>query len=118
MVEKAFDKTRLKQIDQATKAMANAHYEHCLYKCDLKASDSAGACKQLCFKNVMVPYHMIKHQAQDSEENLYRQCLADRMPNISQNDYAQCTNNIYAQRVELLMSHYANTAEKILGTIH
>ena len=61
---------------------------------------------------------MIKHQAHDSEENLYRQCLADKLPNIQQADYVTCTNNIYSQRVELLMTHYANSAEKILADIH
>ena len=66
----------------------------------------------------MVPFHMIKHQAHDSEENLYRQCLADKLPNIQQADYVSCTNNIYSQRVELLMTHYANSAEKILADIH
>ncbi len=76
--------------------MANQQYDLCLYKCDEKASDTAASCKQTCFKNIMVPFHMIKHQAHDSEENLYRQCLADRLPNISQTDYVQCTNNIYA----------------------
>ena len=86
-MEKAFDKTRLQQIDDGTKAMATAHYELCLYQCDEKLSNSGPACKQACFKDVMVPFHMIKHQAHDSEENLYRQCLADKMPNITQADY-------------------------------
>ena len=98
--------------------MANAHYELCLYQCDEKLSNSGPACKQACFKDVMVPFHMIKHQAHDSEENLYRQCLADKMPNITQADYVSCTNNIYSQRVELLMSHFANSSEKVLANIH
>mmetsp|Transcript_21614 Transcript_21614/g.26553 ORF Transcript_21614/g.26553 Transcript_21614/m.26553 type:complete len:99 (+) Transcript_21614:79-375(+) len=98
--------------------MAQQHYDLCLYRCDEKVSDTAGHCKQACFKNILVPYHMIKHQAQDSEENLYRQCLAGRLPNITQKDYVACTNNIYSQRVELMMAHYANSAEKILSTIH
>ena len=98
--------------------MVEAHYNHCLYKCDLRVSDAAPACKQSCFQRIMVPYHMIKHQATDSEENLYKQCLAKRMPNISQKDYSECTNNIYAQRVELLMNHFADASEKILGSIH
>ena len=40
------------------------------------------------------------------------------MPNISQTDFVACTNNIYAQRVEMLMNHYADSAEKILADIH
>ena len=118
-MEKAFDRSRLKQIDTATKAMVEKHYDHCLYVCNEKPSgDDGAACKQACFKNVMVPFHMIKHQAHDSEENLYRQCLADRMPQLTQKDYVACTNNIYAQRVELLMTHFANSSEKILANIH
>ena len=81
-MEKAFDKTKLKQIDGATKSVANQHYNLCLYQCDEKVNDFSAACKQACFKNILVPYHMVKHQAQDSEENLYKQCLADRLPNI------------------------------------
>ena len=98
--------------------MVNAQYDLCLYKCDEKLSDNARDCKQGCFRSIMVPYHMVKHQAQDSEENLYRQCLADKMPNIQQSDYIQCTNNVYAQRVEMLMSHFANSSQGILNTIH
>ena len=98
--------------------MVTAHYNHCLYKCDEKVNDYAAACKQSCFNRVMVPYHMIKHQATDSEENLYKKCLADRMPQITAKDYSECTNNIYATRVELLMNHFADASEKILADIH
>ena len=40
------------------------------------------------------------------------------MPNIQQNDFVLCTNNIYSQRVEMLMTHFANSAEGILKVIH
>ena len=86
-MEKAFDQSKLKQIDNATKSVANQHYNLCLYRCDEKVNEFATHCKQACYRNILVPYHMVKHQAQDSEENLYRQCLADRMPNIKQTDY-------------------------------
>ena len=119
-MEKAFDRKQFKQIDDSTKKMANAWYDHCLYKCDEKLSENgySAACKQNCFDNILVPYHMIKHQAHDSEENLYRQCLAEKMPNITQSDYVTCTNNIYSQRVEMLMNHFANSSEGILRSIH
>ena len=81
-MEKAFDKRRLKQIDDATKAMANAHYDLCLYQANEKSDTQARGVKQKCFDSIIAPYHLIKHQAHDSEENLYRQCLADKMPNI------------------------------------
>ena len=118
-MEKAFDKRKLQQIDEATKAMANAHYELCLFQVNEKAfgPDSAAA-KQRCFDSIIAPYHLIKHQAHDSEENLYRQCLAAKMPNIKQEDYIQCTNNIYSQRVQLLMEHFASSSQKILERIH
>ena len=71
-MEKAFDRTKLRQIDDATKAMANAHYELCLYQADEKVNTNAGAVKQRCFDTILAPYHLIKHQAHDSEEHLYR----------------------------------------------
>ena len=117
-MDKAFDKKRLRQIDDATKAMANAEYELCIYQANLKDDPTHGQIKQRCFDTIMVPYHMIKHQAHDSEENLYKQCLADKMPNITQKDYVSCTNNVYAQRVELLMSHFASSSQGILNVIH
>ena len=60
-MDKAFDKKRLRQIDDATKAMATAQYDLCLYQADEKANDLAGQVKQRCFDTIMVPYHMIKH---------------------------------------------------------
>ena len=117
-MEKAFDRNQLKHIGNATKGMAQQAYDLCLYRCDEKVNETAAFCKQQCFKTIMVPFHMVKHQAHEAEENLYKQCLADRFPNISQKDYAECTKDIYAQRVELFMTHYANTAEKILSSIH
>jgi hypothetical protein len=66
----------------------------------------------------MVPYKMMAHQAADSEENLYRACLADKYPNIQQSDYTECTKNIYAQRCEMLMGHFVNEAENVLAKIH
>ena len=117
-MEKAFDKTRLKQFDEATKAMANAHYDICLYQADMKVRNASGGLKQRCFDTILAPFHLIKHQAHDAEENLYRQCLADRMPNLRQEDYVACTNNVYSQRVEMLMNHFANSSQGILERIH
>ena len=44
-MEKAFDRTRLKQFDVATKAMVNAHYELCLYQADAEVSTASGGLK-------------------------------------------------------------------------
>ena len=40
------------------------------------------------------------------------------MPNLKQEDYITCTNNIYTQRVELLMNHFVNSSQAILERIH
>ena len=66
----------------------------------------------------MVPYHIVKHQAHSSEENLYKKCLADKFPNIKQEDYINCTKDVYSQRVEMMMNYYAHSAEKLLADIH
>lgn len=58
------------------------------------------------------------HQSQEAEENLYRQCLADKFPNIKQDDYVICTNHVYAQKVEMLSTHLADTAQNILMSIN
>ena len=60
-MEKAFDKGQLKQIDLATKKMAQARYDLCLYKCDMENDNNNAACKQSCFNKILVPFHMIKH---------------------------------------------------------
>lgn len=54
----------------------------------------------------------------DSEENLYRQCLADRFPNLKNEDYVECTNQIYNQRVEIMSTHLADTCQNVLMSIH
>jgi len=76
------------------------------------------ACKERCYSSIMVKYKMVAHQSRDAEENLFRQCLAEKYPNVQQGDYSACTMNVYSQRVEMLMNHYANTAENLLDEIH
>ena len=71
-MEKAFDRRQFKQIEDASKKMAQQYYDLCLYRCDETVNDDAPHCKNACFKNIMVPFHMIKHQAHDAEDNLYR----------------------------------------------
>jgi hypothetical protein len=76
------------------------------------------ACKTKCYKGIMVPYKMITHAAVDAEESLYRRCLANKYPNIEAGDYTACSKDIYAQRCEMLMTHFADTAEGLLSKIH
>ena len=66
----------------------------------------------------MVPYKIVLHQAHSGEENLYKKCLAAKFPDIQQSDYISCTKDVYAQRVEMMMNYYVNTAEKMLSEIH
>ena len=98
--------------------MVEAHYNQCLSACNEKNDVNMGQCKQSCYSQILVPYKIVAHQAADAEENLYRKCLAAKFPNIQQADYISCTKNIYEQRVEILMTHFANTSEKLLSTIH
>lgn len=117
-MEKAFDKSRLKHIEQNAKYMTDAHYNHCIYKCNETANSSDRPCKQACFDNIMVPYKIVLHQAHSGEENQYKKCLADKFPNIAPADYISCTKAVYAQRVEMMMSHFATSSETILHDIH
>ena len=120
MSEKAFDKKQLLPLEENVKNIVGAHYDLCLNKCAQKKEQASymQTCKQRCYSNIMVSYKMVAHQSRDAEENLFRQCLADKYPNVGQADYSACTNNVYSQRVEMLMHHYANTAENILDEIH
>merc|ERR1740117_1838220 len=96
---KAFDKKQLSPLEESVRGIVGAHYD-------------------LCYSNIMVKYKMVAHQSRDAEENLFRQCLAEKYPNVQQTDYSLCTMNVYSQRVEMLMNHYANTAENLLDEIH
>lgn len=98
--------------------MVEAHYQLCLRRCNEKQGTELGPCKNNCFQKIQVPYKILAHQAVDAEEVLYKKCLASKFPNVTNEDYTKCTNNIYAQRVEMLMSHFANSSEKIFETIH
>ena len=117
-MEKAFDRTIFNSLDASAKRMTESYYTYCHHACNEKINPNMAGCKQTCFETIQVPYKMMLHQAQDSEENLYRQCLASKLPNIKHEDYTTCTKDIYAQRVEILSHHFANTAEQFLGKIH
>jgi hypothetical protein len=56
--------------------------------------------------------------SKDEEENLYRKCLADKFPNISQTDYIECTNKIHNDRIEILTNFLGDVAEKTLDELH
>lgn len=118
-MESVFDRKAFNSITAAANRMVDADYSRCLHKCvEDPLMNNLGGCKQTCFKTIMVPHKIIMHQSQDAEENLYRQCLAEKFPNVSQEDFISCTKNIYAQRYELVSTHFANTAEAVLKHIH
>ena len=116
-MEKAFDTRRLNQFENNLRTMVDTEYDVCLHQCNTRKSDY-GTCKQNCFRNVMVPYHILKHAAQEDEETDYKLCLADKLPNIKREDYVACTNNIYSTRATLLMTHLHKSAQNILERIH
>ena len=97
--EKAFDKKQLIPLEENVRNIVGAHYDLCLTNCS-QSKEKMGfmqACKERCYSNIMVKYKMVAHQSRDAEENLFRQCLAEKYPNVQQGDYAACTNNVYSQ---------------------
>lgn len=66
----------------------------------------------------MVPYLLQRHQGQSDEENLYKACLAQKLPNIKPDDYMKCSHNIYGARAEVLMRNFLKTAEDLLDDLH
>ena len=57
---------------------------------------------------------MVKHEARSPEEQLYKKCLASKFPNLSQADFIECSNNIYADRVELMMNAFTQQAKSAI----
>jgi hypothetical protein len=91
---KAFDRKQLNPLEQSVNRIVKTAYTHCIYVCNEK-NINLWDCKQQCFSDIMVPYHMMKHQARDAEENLYKQCLAEKIPNLKQEHYVECTKDVY-----------------------
>lgn len=60
----------------------------------------------------------MNHMAREDEENLYRQCLADKLPNITQRDYVTCTSSLYHERINVLQSYIADVSEGLLRELH
>lgn len=71
-MESVFDRKVFKNLDRSTKRMVDAHYNQCLSACNEKQGTQLFPCKQGCYKNIIVPYKIVVHQAADAEENLYR----------------------------------------------
>lgn len=109
MIDKSFDLKQLNHLEQSVKRVVKTSYDHCIYTCNENFATS-GECKQQCFQTIQVPFHIVKHQARDGENHLYKNCLAEKSPNIKQEHYTECTKQIYDQRVEMLMSHFGKVS--------
>ena len=89
--KKPFDAKSLSHLDKNLRKLVDEQYELCNFKCGEKNTGSLSTCKSNCFKNVIVPYRFNTHASRDQEENLYRKCLADKFPNVTPDDYVDCT---------------------------
>lgn len=112
-----FNIKQLSWIDASLRTLVDAQYDFCLYKCTEKTTLGMEPCKSSCVTNVIVPYRFANHAGRDQEENQYRKCLAQRFPNISADDYQECTKAIYKDRVKVLSDHFVNVYEDVLTTI-
>ena len=112
--EKTFDKQKLRHLEKNLKTVSQLNYDLCQYKCNEMKSTNEAGCKQACFDEILVPFNMIKHEARSPEEILYKKCLASKFPNISQKDFITCSNDIYADRVELMMNAFTDHAKQTI----
>ena len=116
--KEALNTKQFNHMDKNLRALVDEYYDFCLYKCNEKAGPGNSNCKSDCFKNVFVPYKFINHAARENEDNLYRKCLAEKFPSISQGDYIDCTKQLYKERANILSEHMATVATTILAEIH
>ena len=77
-----FDRSKLGHIDKQLRRLVDEKYDLCLYKCAEKIQPGLPVCKQNCFKNIIIPYRYHNHMARNDEDNLYKQCLSNKFPNI------------------------------------
>ncbi len=116
--KKTFDARSLNHLDINIRKVVDEQYDLCLFKCAEKAGGGIANCKDNCFRSVIVPYRFHSHLSRDQEENLYRKCLANKFPNVSQDDFVDCTHQIYSDRVKILSNFLFKTSENILGELH
>ena len=82
----------LNHIDKNLRALVETQYQFCLYKCTETTHVGQAACKEKCVTDVIVPYRFMNHAGRDQEDNLYRKCLSQKFPNITPDDYQECTH--------------------------
>jgi hypothetical protein len=115
---KPFDARSLSHLDKNLRALVDEQYDLCLFKCSEKNVAGISVCKDNCFKNTIVPYRFHTHASRDQEENLYRKCLAEKFPNVKADDFMDCTQRIYNDRVQILAKYMFNVSEQILSDLH
>jgi len=116
-MELAADRNQARFIDKSLRGLVDNQYEFCLHKCLLVNTDLPN-CKQDCYSRIIVPFKHQNHMARDEEENLYRKCLGSKLPNLKAEDYLTCSNQLYADRVQILSTYLGNLAESVLHEIH
>ena len=116
--KKPFDARTLSHLDKNLRTLVDEQYELCLFRCAEKNQPGLASCKDNCFRRVMVPYRYNLHASRDQEENLYRKCLADKFPNVKPEDFMNCTQSIYNDRVQILSQFMFNVSEQILSELH
>ncbi len=116
--KKTFDARSLKTLDVNIRKVVDEQYELCLFKCGEKAGQGLANCKNSCFRRVIVPFKFNTHLSRDQEENQYRQCLAGKFPNVTPDDFVECTNQLYKDRIEILSDFLFKTSESILADLH
>ena len=104
-------------FDKSLRELVDMEYDLCIYKCSEKNTDMLN-CKNSCVTNVLVPFRYNNHLARDDEDNLYRRCLASKLPNIKQEDYVTCTHEIYNDRVRVLSNYFDTVSVRVLNSIH
>jgi hypothetical protein len=60
----------------------------------------------------------MNHAARSEEDNLYKKCLADKLPNIQPEDYMTCTQKLYKDRLQILSSYMGDISENLLSELH
>lgn len=113
-----FNTRSLNHLDQQLRTLVDEQYDFCLYKCTEKTAVGMETCKNDCVTNVIVPYRFMNHAAKDEEDNLYRKCLSKKFPNISPEDYQDCTQQLYKDRMKIISDHMVKIYENIMSTIH
>ena len=116
--KKAYNPRELGPLDKKLRGLVDSQYEFCQYKCIEKGNNNLKSCKDQCVRDVIVPFRFLNHMGRDQEDNLYKKCLAEKFPDIKQEDYLDCTNQIQRDRIKVLGMQFTKITESILNDLH